>query len=119
MRIAITSRGNDLDSAVDARFGRAEWFVYYDTDTKIFEAANNEQQYNLPQGAGIQAATQVIDKGANVLLTGHCGPNAFQTLSAAGVNVVVNVGGRVKEVIEKFENGHYKPTDSADVEGHW
>lgn len=119
MRIAITSQGTDLNSEVDPRFGRGKWFIVYDTETDGFEAKSNDQNINLPQGAGIQAAQNVAETGAEALLTGHCGPKAFDTLSAAGIKVVVGVSGLVKDAVEKFKTGEIKATDSPDVEGHW
>jgi predicted Fe-Mo cluster-binding NifX family protein len=119
MKIAVSSEGMDLNAQVDPRFARARCFVYYDTDTDVFEARNNQQVLNLPQGAGIQAAQQIIDGGAEVLLTGHCGPNAYRTLTAGGVKVVVGVAGTVREAIGKFKDGVLKPAETPDVEGHW
>jgi len=119
MKIAISAEAMDLDANVDPRFGRARCFIFYDTDTDVFEAHSNEQVLNIPQGAGIQAAQQVIDRGAEVLLTGHCGPNAYKTLLAGGVKSVVAVGGTVKQAIEQFKKGDLKPAEAPDVEGHW
>lgn len=119
MIIAVSSEAMGLDANVDPRFGRAQCFVFYDTDTDVFEARSNEQVLNLPQGAGIQAAQQVVDRGAEVLLTGHSGPNAFRTLQAAGVKVVLEVQGTVRNAIEQFRKGALKPAESPDVEGHW
>jgi predicted Fe-Mo cluster-binding NifX family protein len=119
MKIAVSSEGQHLSSIVDQRFGRAKWFVFYDTETDEFESHKNTQAMNLPQGAGIQAARQVVDREAEVVLTGHCGPKAFQTLRAAGVKVVVEVSGTVKEAIENFTSGALKPTGAPDVPGHW
>ncbi len=119
MRIAITSLGTGLESEVDPRFGRGKWFIVYDTENDSFEAKSNDQNINLPQGAGIQAAQNVAETGAEVLLTGHCGPKAFETLSAAGIKVAVGVSGLVKDAVEKFKAGQIQATDSPDVEGHW
>ena len=119
MKIAISAEGEALTSGIDQRFGRAKWFIVYDTESDQFESFKNTQAMNLPQGAGIQAARQVVDKNVEVVLTGHCGPKAFQTLSAAGVKVVVEVNGTVKEAVEKFKSGALKPTGAPDVEGHW
>ena len=119
MKIAVSAEGQHLSSRVDPRFGRARWFVIYDTDSDAYEAHNNVQVLNLPQGAGIQAAQHVIDKKAEVLLTGHCGPNAYRTLEAGGVKVVVDVKGTVKEAIERYKNGELKAAAGPDVEGHW
>jgi len=119
MKITVSAEGPHLSSRVDPRFGRAKWFIVYDTETGEYEAHNNVQVYNLPQGAGIQAAQHVIDKKTEVLLTGHCGPNAYQTLQAGGVQVVVDVNGNVKEAIERHKNGELKAAAGPDVEGHW
>jgi predicted Fe-Mo cluster-binding NifX family protein len=119
MKIAVTSQGKDLGSAVDPRFGRARWFIIYDAETDGFEAVDNEQNVNAMQGAGIQAGRQLVDHGAKVLLTGHCGPNAFRTLQAAGIQVVVGVEGTVSEAIERFKRQELTTADRPDVEGHW
>lgn len=119
MKIAITSQGPDLTSELDPRFGRAKLFIIYDLDTDYFEAVDNEQNLNAPQGAGIQAAQNVAERDVAYVLTGHCGPNAFRTLASAGIKVILGLQGTVKQLIDRFKAGELEPTDSADVEGHW
>ena len=119
MKIAITASGTSLTSPVDPRFGRAQAFIIYDLDTGKFEAVDNEQNLNAAQGAGIQAAQHVAAQGAEVVLTGHCGPNAFRTLEGADIKVVIGVDGTVEQAIDRFKAGELKPACSADVDGHW
>ena len=119
MQIAVSASGKGLEAEVDPRFGRAKWFLFYDTDPGDSRVVDNEQNQQLAQGAGIQAAQHVSNTGARVVLTGHCGPKAFQTLSAAGVQVVTGVEGTVGQAIEKFQAGDLKPARAPDVEGHW
>ncbi|MBN1917689.1 MAG: NifB/NifX family molybdenum-iron cluster-binding protein [Verrucomicrobia bacterium] len=119
MKVAVTSRGKELDSEVDPRFGRARFFVLVDTDTGEFQAMDNGQNLNAAQGAGIQAAQNVAALGAEALLTGHCGPNAFRALSAGGIKVFAAVTGTVAEAIEQFKAGTLAPAEDADVQGHW
>ena len=119
MKVAITSQGTELSSPVDPRFGRAKYFIVVDTESGSFEAVDNAQNLNAPQGAGIQAAQNVSAKGAEVVVTGHVGPNAFRTLSAAGIKIAVGAEGTVSEALEKFKAGELKESDGADVEGHW
>jgi predicted Fe-Mo cluster-binding NifX family protein len=119
MRIAVTSKGKSRESEVDERFGRARFFVIYDTDTGLYEAVDNSQNLNAPQGAGVQAANIVSSQDANVLLTGHCGPKAFRGLQAAGIEVVTGVGGTVEEAVGNYKDGKYKSSGAPDVEGHW
>jgi predicted Fe-Mo cluster-binding NifX family protein len=52
------------------------------------------------------------------VLTGHCGPNAFRALTAAGVNVIVGVQGSVSEAIERFKSGDLRTAGGPDVGGH-
>ena len=77
MKIAVTSTGIDLDAQVDPRFGRAAYILIIDSERLTFEVLDNKDNINALKGAGIQAAKMVSDKKAEVLLTGFCGPNAF------------------------------------------
>ena len=61
----------------------------------------------------------VSDSGAEVLLTGYCGPNAFKTLKAAGVKVANDVMGTVGEAVKEFSEGKFALADNANIEGHW
>jgi len=90
MKVVITSYGKDLTSKTDKSFGRAKWFVLVDTETGAFEAHSNEQNFNAAQGAGIQAAQNVSNLGAEAILTGNVGPNAFRTLSAASIKYLLS-----------------------------
>ena len=119
MKIAVTSQGTDLDAEVDPRFGRAPYFVVVDSETFAFEALDNKENLNALKGAGIQAAGMVSDKGAEVLLTGFCGPNAFKALKAAKVGVANNASGTVREAVQAYLDGNLPLADQADVEGHW
>jgi predicted Fe-Mo cluster-binding NifX family protein len=75
---------------------------------------------NAAQGAGIKSAEAISRLGANVLITGHCGPKAFETLSAAGIEIVLGAEGfTVSQALEKYKAGDLKPSGSSDVSGHW
>lgn len=119
MKIAVTAKGKLLTDAVDPRFGRAPYILIVDTETLEFEALDNSANVNAFKGAGIQAATMVADKGAQVLLTGYCGPNAFRTVEAAGIKVVSDVVGTVREAIETFKGGRVAYSTGPNAEGHW
>ncbi len=119
MRIAVTSQGENLDAEVDPRFGRAAMFLLVDTETMSFEVVENGQNLNLPQGAGIQAAQNIAEHGAQVVITGNCGPKAFKTLQAAGIEVVVGVSGKVKDAVQAYMDGKFQHAGQANVEGHW
>jgi predicted Fe-Mo cluster-binding NifX family protein len=119
MIIAVSASGQTLDAQVDPRFGRAAFFVAVDTESGAFQAHENTQNLNAAQGAGIQSAETVSRLGAEVVITGNCGPKAFRTLSAAGIKIVVGADGTVGSAVEAFKSGSLVPTDAPNVEGHW
>ena len=119
LKIAITSKGKDLDSPVDPRFGRAAYILIVDTLNHGVEVLDNSENVNAFKGAGIQAAVMISDRGAKVLLTGYCGPNAFKTLNAAGVKVANDVTGTVRDAVIAYNEGKVSFADGANVEASW
>ena len=104
MNVAITATGSKPTSDVDSRFGRAPWVLVYDTESKSWEP-HEVTSATAARGAGIQAAENISRLGATVLITGACGPNAFQTLSAAGIKIYAGGGRTVEEAVRDFERG--------------
>ena len=102
MKICITSQGVDLDANVDPRFGRCKYFIITDTGSDEFEAIENSN-VRLSGGAGIQAGQLMASKEVKAVLTGNVGPNAFNTLNAAGIIVYTNVSGTVRKAIELYK----------------
>jgi len=124
MKLLITSTGKTLESDVDPRFGRAQFFILYDTESEEFSVVDNVQSLNQPSGAGIQAAQNVVESGAEAVISGNCGPKAFKVLSAAGLKVAglkvyLCSEGTVKEAIEKYKKGNLVESVNANVQGHW
>ena len=118
MKVAVPAQDGSLDAKIDMRFGRAKCFIVVDPDTWGFEVVDNKQNIQAPAGAGIQAAQIVADHGADVLIAGNCGPNAFRTLKAANIKVSTGLDGTVREAIDSYKNGELKPAEDANVEAH-
>lgn len=114
MKVAVSSTGPDIDAQVDPRFGRCQYFVVVDSDSMDSEAFENPN-IMASGGAGIQSAQLVAEHGAQVVLTGNCGPNAYQTLEAAGISVVVGASGTVREVVQKHKDGGFSPASGPSV----
>ena len=117
MKVAISSSGQDLNSQIDPRFGRCAYFLIVDTDDMSLDIYDNESGA-LGSGAGIQSAQFVASKGAKAVITGNCGPNAVNTLYAAGIQVFLGNTGTVKEVLENYKNGNLTPAETANVTDH-
>ena len=115
MKVCVTSQGETLDSQIDQRFGRCPYFIFVDTDTLEFEAVANQNVSGMG-GVGVLSGQLVAEKQVKAVLTGAVGPNASQTLQTAGVDVVVDVSGSVKEAVEKYKNGELKPSKGPNAE---
>jgi predicted Fe-Mo cluster-binding NifX family protein len=114
MKIAVSSKGKDLDALIDPRFGRCAYFLIIETDDMSFEVFDN-QSTSLGGGAGIQSAQFISSKGAKAVITGNCGPNAVKTLSAAGIEVFLGNTGIIREALQKFKNKELTSTNTANV----
>lgn len=119
MKIMVSAKGRASDAPVDPRFGRAELFLVFDSETRSYSVVDNDAARGAMQGAGIQAAELAARLGADVVVTGHCGPNAFRALRAAGIRVASGAAGTVAEAVEAFLAGRLETSESPDVQGHW
>jgi predicted Fe-Mo cluster-binding NifX family protein len=118
MKIAVSAIAPGLDAEVDPRFGRCQYFIIIDPQSMEFEALDNSNAM-AAGGAGISTAQMIVSKGAEVVLTGNCGPNAYQTLSAAGIQVITGVSGSIKDAIEAFKAGRFQSSSQPSVGNHY
>lgn len=118
MKICITSQGKDLESQVDPRFGRCQFFLMVDTDTDETKVLDNENKDGMG-GVGVQSGQMMAENEVKVVLTGNVGPNAFQTLNAGGIKVISGVSGTVKDALEKYKKGEYESTEKPSVDSHF
>ncbi len=103
MKIMITSRGETLDSPMDERYGRAEYFIVYNTENDQFEAVKNPF-LNDKGGVGISVAKFTIEQGIDALISGSFGPNAQDVISGSNIKLYQAKGGSIKEIVELFKN---------------
>ena len=108
MKIAIAA--DSPDGNISPVFGRAPYFIIYDTDTDSKEVIKNPYVYAYG-GAGIQAAQMIAEKGVSVVVSaGFPGPNASMILSQAGISHV-QFAGRVDDAIKRAKEGELKPME--------
>lgn len=119
MKIAITSTDGTLEGRVDERFGRAKKIIIYDVETKEHSVVDNSMNLNAAQGAGIQAAQNIVRSGAGAIISGHFGPKAFQVIQMAGLDVYSATNISVEDAIRQYEAGKLTKLANADVASHW
>ena len=115
MRICITTTETDLDAQVDSVFGRARYFLLVDSKTLEVEAVDNVPSAH---GAGVQAAQIMVDKAVASVLTGNVGPNAFQGLTAAGIQIYIGAKGTAREALMAYESGALQIASGPTSQGH-
>ncbi|MFP4458445.1 MAG: NifB/NifX family molybdenum-iron cluster-binding protein [Candidatus Zixiibacteriota bacterium] len=105
MKFAITSNGKEKESTLDPRFGRARYFIIYDSEkSEIVDFLDNAAKSS-GHGVGIRTSQVIIDNGIHGIVTGAVGPNAFGVLNQAGIKMYSNSGRKlVKEIIDDIED---------------
>jgi len=114
MKIAVSAMNPNLEAQIDPRFGRCRYFIIVDAETMQFEAIENSSAM-ASGGAGISAAQTIVGKGTQAVLTGNCGPNAFEVLAAAGIEVVTGVAGTVQDAVRDYKAGNYQTSSQPNV----
>jgi predicted Fe-Mo cluster-binding NifX family protein len=117
MKIVVTSNGSDLDAQASPVFGRCPWYLFVDTETMDVEAVENPAM-EAASGAGIQAAQFVVEQGADALVTGNVGPNAFDVLRSADVPVYLLEDGTVRDAVEAYKEGLLPEVSGATGPAH-
>lgn len=102
MTIAVSATGQDEDFMLDRRFGRCDYFQIYDTGTKKYHTIKN-LGVESGGGAGIAAASQLIDENADVIITGNLGPNAFELIEKAEIQAYSCEEVPVSMAIERYQ----------------
>jgi predicted Fe-Mo cluster-binding NifX family protein len=103
MLIAVTSTGGTLDALVNERFGRCQYFLIVDPDTMKFEVVPNPAE-QAQGGAGPKAAEIIINKGVNILLTGHVGDKAEEALKRGNIKIIDGLTGnqKIKDAVNNY-----------------
>ena len=118
MKIAVSATQPSVDADIDPRFGRCQYFLIIDPDTMQFEAIENAGGM-ASGGAGIATAQMIAGKGVEAVITGNCGPNAYQVLSTAGIKVVTGVSGKAQDAVESYKSGKLQASSQPNVAGHF
>lgn len=104
MKIVIPVDENKQETKVCASFGRAPYYMVYDTESKTTEYISNSAA-QAQSGAGVKAAQLVVDSGADALLTVRCGQNAADVLKAAEMKIYKTEFAEAAENLAAFQEG--------------
>lgn len=102
MRIAIPVDENNIKGSICVSFGRAPYFMFYDTEKNESDFINNTAA-NSQGGAGIKAAQIIVDNNADVLITPRCGDNAAEVLKAAYITIYKTKNNSIEDNLKDFK----------------
>jgi len=102
MKIAIPTDGPNLDARVQNKLGAAPYLLVVDPTDMSYEVLDRTSMAHRT-GAGVQALSLVLDKGATVILVGYMSPNIIGPLKENGVEVITSVCSGVKDAIMKYK----------------
>lgn len=106
MIVIISAQQADAAGPADPRFGRAQYFIKYNTDNGEWQAMPN-QAVGQSGGAGVSAAQFAIDQHADAVISGDFGPHAARALSAGSIAMyrIPQDGQTVQQLVEAFQAG--------------
>ncbi|NLM06013.1 MAG: dinitrogenase iron-molybdenum cofactor biosynthesis protein [Tissierellia bacterium] len=104
MKIAIPVDKKDLNEKLAEHFGRATYFLIYDTETKDSKFIENSAATS-SGGAGIKAAQTVVDEGVEALITPRCGKNAAEVIKEADIKMYQSKDKTIQENIDDLIGG--------------
>jgi len=88
MKVAITSKGNNLNSKLDERFGRCSYFVIYDTETKGMEFLPNPNK-DVHGGAGPASVEIVASRNVQKIISGEFGIKIKSIIDSLRIQMIV------------------------------
>ncbi len=106
MNIAFTTKGENWDSKMDPRFGRAAYFVILNEDTKELKVVDKSDIEQEAHGAGPKAVTKLAELKADVLITGNGpGGNAATIIEKLGIVCYIGAGEMsMQEAYDAYRN---------------
>lgn len=110
MKIAIPSGTNNIETDVYASFGRAPFYLIYNTETAQGEFLTNLAATS-PGGAGIKAAQFLVDRQVDALIAPRCGQNAADVINAANIRIFKSIDGSLSNNLKAMEEGRLELLD--------
>jgi len=110
MKIVFTTKGDNWDSQMDDRFGRADFFILYDDENNNFEIISNSESLEKEHGVGLQSAKKVLKLNADIIITGNgAGQKALEIFKESNIKIYIGAGSMsVKEAYEAFKTDRLK-----------
>jgi len=104
MKIAMPVDDRSMETSISQHFGRAPYFLIYDTGSKESLFLDNSAAIS-QGGAGIKAAQIIVDNKVGALLTPRCGENAAEVIKKANIKMFKATNNSIKDNIDALNAG--------------
>ncbi|MDW5300616.1 MAG: NifB/NifX family molybdenum-iron cluster-binding protein [Sedimentibacter sp.] len=104
MKIAIPVNEASMESNICISFGRAPYYLIYETDTKESTFLNNIAATS-QGGAGIRAAQSLVDNNIEALIVPRSGGNAADVINQANIKMYKTINDSISDNINAFNEG--------------
>lgn len=105
MKYAITSQGKSLEARIDTHFGRCEYIVIYDTETRGWEFIPNPFK-QLDEGVGPLLVEMLDEKEIKKIVSGSFGIKIKELMDSKFMQMIIPKENdiSVASVIERIDN---------------
>lgn len=119
MKIAICTKNDlGLNSEVDQRFGRAEFYIIFDTESEQTTSLENSAK-NEASGAGGKSVSLLHKAGVDVIIAPELGPKAVTAINAFEIKAYqIGESNTVQKVIDAYLSAELIEIETASVKEH-
>jgi predicted Fe-Mo cluster-binding NifX family protein len=103
MKIIVGADGNHIGSLVAKRFGHANYFILFNTETGTYISFDN-----INKGNNHNNFQHFLDQGVESFIVGNIGPHAFNIINTPKSKIYLARKMSVQEAIHKFEKSELK-----------
>lgn len=105
MKYAITSQGNSHEARIDKHFGRCEYIVTYDLETRGWEFIPNPFK-QLDEGVGSLLVEMLHKKGIQRIISGSFGIKIKDLMDSKHIQMIIpkNTEITIRSIIDMIDN---------------
>jgi predicted Fe-Mo cluster-binding NifX family protein len=101
MKIAISAKTGSIESQMDERFGRCNYFVLFDDETEQIDILANPGTTST-SGAGPAAVEELVKHKVKIVITGSVGDIAKESLQKAGIEIILMKKTTIKQAFNHY-----------------
>lgn len=118
MKIAVCAKSTGMDAIADDRFGRAEYYVVFNTDERVSKTVENTAK-NESAGAGGSAVRLLSKAEVDVILVPELGPKAVDAVKAFDMKAYRYTDRvTVRELVAAYQAGELERIETNTTKSH-